>query len=126
VVSIFVTATFTCGTYFLRPEIQAGRVVASVGDASVEALLPFCGSGRQLFCSGGAAVVGVDAVGGPPNRDFTNERGAQRTALRYPMGLTAVLRVMSNVVCKVGDQLGSPGQVLSPVRVIDDRLGNSG
>jgi hypothetical protein len=36
VVSIFITATFGCGTNSFPPEIEVGRVVASVGDASVE------------------------------------------------------------------------------------------
>jgi hypothetical protein len=126
VVSIFVTATFKGGTKSLHPEIHVGRVVASVAEASIEMLLPFGRSGRQLFWSGGAAVMGVDAVGGPPDGDFTNESGAQRAALRHPIGLSAVVGVMSNVVGEVGDELGPPGQVLPPVGVIVDRLGNSG
>jgi hypothetical protein len=126
VVSIFVTATFKGGTNSLPPEIQVGRIVASVDDAAIEMLLPFGRSGRQLFWSGGAAVMGVDAIGGPPHGDVTNESGAQRTALRHPMGLSAVVVGMSNVVGKVGDHMGPPGQVLSPVGVIVDRLGNSG
>ena len=126
-VSIFVTATFKGGTNSLPPEIQVGRVVASVGDVSIEMLLPFGRSGRKLFWSGGAAVVGVDAIRGPPHGDFTNESGAQRPALRHPMGPSGVVvGVMSNVVGEVGDQLGPPGQVLPPVGVIVDRLGNSG
>ena len=110
VVSIFVTATFKGGTNSLPPEIQVGRVVASVGDVSIEMLLPFGRSGRKLFLSGWAAVVGVDAIRGPPHGDFANESGAQRTALRRPMGLSAVVvGVMSNVVGEVGDQLRPPG-----------------
>jgi hypothetical protein len=98
-VSIFVTATFRCGTNSLPAEIQVGRVVAGVGDASIEMLLPFGRSGRQLYWSGGAGVVRVDAIGGPPHGDFTNESGAQRAALRHPRGLSAVVAgVMSNVV----------------------------
>jgi hypothetical protein len=85
-VSVFVTATFKGGTNSLPQEIQVGRVVASVGDASIELLLPFGRSGRQLFWSGGSAVVGVDAIGGPPHGDFTNESCAQGTALRHPIG----------------------------------------
>ena len=109
-VSIFVTATFRSGTNSLPPEIRVGRVVASVDDASIEMLLPFGRSGRQLLWSGGAAVVGVDAIGGPPHGDFTNESGAQRPALRHPMGLNAVVvGMMSNVVGEVGDQLRPPG-----------------
>jgi hypothetical protein len=110
VVSIFVTATFKGGTKSLPSEIHVGRVVAGVGDASIEMLLPFGRSGWQLFWSGGAAVMGVDAIGGPPYGDFANESGAQRTALRHPMGLSAVVvGVMSNVVGEVGDQFGPPG-----------------
>jgi hypothetical protein len=115
VVSIFVTATFKCGPNSLPPEVQVGRVVAGVGDAAVEMLLPFGRGGWQLFWSGGAAVVGIDAIGGPPHGDFTNESGAQRTALRHPMRLCAVVGVMSNVVGEVGDHLGPPVQVLPPV-----------
>jgi hypothetical protein len=127
VVSIFVTATFRSGTNSLPPEIRVGRVVASVGNASIEMLLPCGRSGRQLFWSGGAAVVGVNAIGGPPHCDFTNESGAQRTALRHPMGLSGVVvGVMPNMVGEVDDQLGPPSQVLPPVGVIVDRSGNSG
>ena len=61
-VSIFATATFRSGANSLPPEIQVGRVVAGVGDASIELVLPFGRSGRQLFWSGGAAVVGVGAA----------------------------------------------------------------
>jgi hypothetical protein len=127
VVPISMTATFGCGTNAFPTEIEVGRVVASVRDASVETLLPVGRSGRQLFWSGGAGVVGVDAIGGPPHGDFSDVSGAQRTILRHPMGLSAVVvGVMSNVVGEVGDQLGPPGQVLPPVGVIVDRLGNSG
>ena len=110
--SVFVTATFKGGTNSLPPEIQVGRVVAGVGDASIEMLLPFGRSGRQLFWSGAATVVGVDAIGGPPHGDVTYESGAQRAAPRHPMGLSAVVvGVMSNVVGEVGDQVRPPGQV---------------
>ena len=108
--SIFVTATFKGGTKSLPSEIHVGRVVAGVGDTSIELLLQFGPCGRQLFWSGGSAVMGADAIGGPPYSDFANESGAQRTALRHPMGLSAVVvGVMSNVVGEVGDQLGPPG-----------------
>jgi hypothetical protein len=63
-VSIFVTATFKGGTKSLPSEIHVGPVIAGVADASIEMLLPFGRSGRQLFWSGGAAVMGVDAIGG--------------------------------------------------------------
>ena len=126
-VSIFVTATFKGGSNSLPPEIQVGRVVASARDASIEMLLPCGRSSRQLYWSGVAAVMGVDAIGGPPHGDFTNESGAQRTALPHPMGPSGVVvGVIPNMVGEVDDQLGPPGQVLPPVGVNADRSGNSG
>ena len=77
VVSIFVTTNVKGGTNSLGPEIGVGRVVASVGDPSLEMLLPFGRSDLQLFWSGRAAVVGIDAVGGPPHGDFTFEDRAR-------------------------------------------------
>jgi len=127
VVSIFVTATFSSRANSLPPEIRVGRVVAGVGDASIEMMLPCGRSRRQLFWSGGAAVMGVNAIGGSPHGDFTDESGAQRTALRHPIGPSGIgVGVMPNMVGEVDDQLGPPLQVLQPVGVIVDRLGNSG
>jgi hypothetical protein len=84
VVSIFVTTNVESGTNFLGPEIGVGRVVASVGDPSLETSLPFGRRDLQLFWSGRAAVVGIDARGGPPHGDFTFEDRVQGTALRRP------------------------------------------
>ena len=72
-------------------------------------------------------VVGVDAVGGPPDGDVTDEGGAQRSARRCPCGLGGVVEgVVADVMGEVGDQLGSLGQVVTPVGVIADGLGDSG
>ena len=72
-------------------------------------------------------VVGVDAVGGPPHGDFTDEGGAQRSARRRPCRLGCVVEgVVADVMGEVGDQLGSLGQVVTPVGVVADRLGDSG
>jgi hypothetical protein len=59
VVSILVTATFKGGTKSLPSEIHVGRVVAGVSDASVEVLLPFGRSGRQLQSEGAVGVLDV-------------------------------------------------------------------
>ena len=102
--SIFVTATFGCGTNAFPPDIEVGRVVASVGDASVETLLPFGRSGRQLYWSGCSWVAGVDAVGGPPHGDFTDDGRVQAAARRRPYRLSIVLAgVTANPIGEVGD-----------------------
>ena len=76
-VSSFVTANLESGTNFLRPDIRVGRVVASVGDPSLEMSLPFGRRDLQLFPSGSASVVGIDAVRGTPDGDFTDEGGGR-------------------------------------------------
>jgi hypothetical protein len=65
-------------------------VVAAAGNTSVEVLLPEGGSRLQLCCSGGSAVLRVDAVGGPPYVDFTDEGDARVAAWRSPDGRRAV------------------------------------
>jgi len=67
-----------------------GRIVVGLGDALIEALSPFDRSKLKLVWSGGPMVVAVDAVGSPPNGDFADEGGAQRSARRDPPGLGAV------------------------------------
>jgi hypothetical protein len=52
------------------------NAAAGQGNFSVEALLPEGGHGLQLSCSGWSAVLGVDAVGGSPDLDFTEEGDA--------------------------------------------------
>ena len=51
--------------------------VAAPGETSVEVVLPEGGSSLQLSCSGWSWVVGVDAVGGPPHGDFTDDGEAR-------------------------------------------------
>ncbi len=114
--SVFRPETFggpSCRSRLLNAVIE--RSVAEVVDLSVEVLLPE-GLGHPWLCwSGGSAVLGVDAVGGPPEGDFTDERGGQRSARRRPCGLGAVAEnVVSDVVGKVRDQPGSLGQVATP------------
>ena len=55
-------------------------VVAAAGETSVEVVLPEGRSCLKLSCSGWSWVVGVDAVGGPPHGDFTNDGEVLATA----------------------------------------------
>ena len=128
VVLVVVLATLEGSGCSLPPgAIQTGRVGAGVGDALVEALSPFDRSSLKLCGSGGSMVVGVDAVGGPPHGDFSDEGGAQCSARRCPCRLGGVVEgVVSDVMGEFGDQLGSLGEVVTPVGVIADRLGDSG
>jgi hypothetical protein len=48
-------------------------VVAAAGETSVEVVLPEGRSCLQLSWSGGSRVVGVHAVCGPPDGDFTDD-----------------------------------------------------
>jgi hypothetical protein len=74
--SVFPAAALGDARGNLAPSrVEARRVVASVGDPSVEVLLPEGGSDLQLSWPGWSVVSGVDADRGPPNGDFTNESG---------------------------------------------------
>ena len=79
----------------------------------VEALFPQCRKGSELASSGWSRVLGIDAVGGPPHCDFTDE-GSARVASRWcPDWLGVTLAgVILDLVGEVGDQLGSLCQVV--------------
>jgi len=82
----------------------------------VEALFP---QGRERFeltsSSGWSGVLGIDAVGGPPHSDFTDEGGARLTSRWCPdwPGVTSA-GVILNLTDEVGDELGSRNQVGPP------------
>jgi len=78
-------------------------VVAGAGESSVEVVLPEGRSCGQLCCSGWSWVAGLDAVGGPPHRDFTDD-GEVRAAARWrPDRLGFVLAgVSSDPIGEVG------------------------
>src|SRR5215217_3415734 len=67
-------------------QVAIRRVVAWVGDTSVEALLPEGGRSLQLPCSGGSSVLGVHADGGTPDGDFTKEGRGWMTARQEGRG----------------------------------------
>ena len=86
-------------------------VVAAAGETSVEVVLPEGRSCLQLCCSGWSWVVGVDAVGGPPHGDFTNDGEVLAAARRRPIRLWAVLTgLIPDVIGKVDHQPGRPRQ----------------
>jgi hypothetical protein len=62
-------------------------VVAAAGETSVEVMLPERRSCLQLCCSGWSWVVGMDAVGGPPYGDISDD-GEVRLARRRPSRLS--------------------------------------
>ena len=55
-------------------------LVAAARETSVEVVLPEGGGCLQLCWSGWSWVAGVDAVGGPPHGDFTNDGEVLATA----------------------------------------------
>jgi hypothetical protein len=121
-VSIFVTANLQSESNFLGPEIRVGRVVASVGDPSLEMSLPFGRRDLQLVRSGSAAVVGIDAVGGPPDGDFTKEGGGRVAVRRCPYGLFAAMAgAVSDPIGEVDNEPRPLRQVLAPNLMIMKR-----
>jgi len=83
---------------------MADVVVAVPGEAAVEVVLPERGSCLQLSCSGWSWVVGVDAVGGSPHRDFTDDCEVRLAARRRPHRLGPVLAgLTSDLIGEAGD-----------------------
>jgi len=108
-------------------QVTIRRVVAWVGDTSVEAALSEGGRSLQLPCSGGSSVSRVDADGGPPDGDVTNDGGVRMTAERRPYRLRAALGgVASNLCGEANHQLGPRGQVLAPNGIIMKRFRYAG
>ena len=93
-------------------QVTIRRVVAWVGDTSVEALLTEGGRSLQLPCSGGSSVSGVHADGGTPDGDFTKEGRGRVAARRCPRAVLG--GVASNLSGEANHQVGPRGQVLAP------------
>jgi hypothetical protein len=93
----------------------------------VEALFP---QRRQRFewgSSGWSRVLGIDAVGGPPHCDFTNEAAARVASQWCPDWLAVTLADMNlDRVGEVDDQLGSLCQVGPPDGMVMQRTWNAG
>ena len=95
---------------------RIGWRVGGTRDIPVEALFP---EGRERFelasSSGWSRVLGIDAVGGAPHRDFADEGGAGVASRCSPGWRVVTLAgVVLDLAGEVGDQLGSFSQVGPP------------
>ena len=91
------------------------KAAAAEDNGSVEVLLPKGGHGLQLSCSGWSAVFGVDADGGTPDLDFTDEGDAQRAARRCPYRpFAAMAGAVSDLICEANNELRPFREVLTP------------
>ena len=99
-----VVVAITCGVSCLSAlELRIPRQVIKTGDSSVEALLPQGRGCLELEASGWSWVPLIDAVGGPPYRNFANQGGAWVTSRRGRGRLEVVLAgVISNLLDEVG------------------------
>ena len=87
-----------------------------MGDIPVEALFP---AGRECFelgSSGWPRVLGIDAVGGPPHRDFADEGGARVTSRWCPDWLGVTLAgVILDLVGDVSPIAATSTPVTAPI-----------
>ena len=99
-----VVVAITCGATCLSPlALRIPRQIIKTGDSLVEALLPQGRACLELDASGWSWVPLIDAVGGPPYRNFANEGGAWVTSRRGPDRLGVVpAGVISNLLGEVG------------------------
>jgi hypothetical protein len=104
VLSIFVPA-ITCGcSRRALWNVTTDAVVAALGETSVEVVLPEGRGCLQLCCPGWSWVVGVDAVGGPPHRDFAHDGKVRAAARRRPHRLGIILAgVTSDPIGEAGN-----------------------
>ena len=112
-----VVASTKCGESCLS--LVGPRICWAAGgtrEIPVEALFPQGGGCLEVASSSGwSRVLGIDAVGGPPHRNFANEGGARVASRRCPDWLGVTLAdLILNLVGEVGDQLGSLCQVDPP------------
>ena len=100
--SILVPAITCGGRPGLRDVKMTDVVVAAAGETSVEVVLPEGRSCLQLSWSGWSWVAGVDAVGGSPHGNSTDDAAVRLADRRCPNRLRAVLTgLISNVTGKV-------------------------
>jgi hypothetical protein len=112
--SIFALVILRGSTNLMFPGVCA-NALAALGHFSVEVLLPEGGHGLQLSCSGWPAVLGIDADGGTPDRDFTKEGEAQVAARRCPYRLFAAMAgAVSDLICQADNELRPLRQVFTP------------
>ena len=89
--------------------------VGCLGDVPVEVLFPEGRERFELISSGWSQVLGIYAVGDPPQCDFADEGGARVTSWSCPDWLGVTLAgVVLYLVGEVDDKLGSLCQVAGP------------
>ena len=80
----------------------------------VESLFPQGWERFELGSSGWSRVLGIDAVGSSPYRDFANEGGGMTSRGGPGWRAVTLAEVILNLVGEVGDKLGSLCQVAAP------------
>ena len=97
---------------------------AAVGERRVECPLVGGGGPVELRRSGGSAVGGVDAGGGPPDRDLFDQRAVGPGSWRQP-GRRIRCRI-PHPAGEVADQVGPAVQVGTPVGMLAEGAGDCG
>jgi hypothetical protein len=122
-----VVVAITCGASCASSlALRIPRQVIKTGDSSVEVLLPQSGGCLELDASGWSRVPLIDAVGGPPYRNFANEGGAWVTSRRGPGRLGVLAGVISNLLGEVGHESGPLCQIVTPGGMLMELLGDAG
>ena len=81
----------------------------------LESLFPQGGGCIELASSSGwSRVLRIDAVGGPPHRDFANEGGGMTSRCSPDWRPLTVADVILDLLGEVGDKLGSFCEVDPP------------
>jgi hypothetical protein len=115
-----------CGAscvWLVGPRI-CGRV-GGTRDIPVEALFPQGRKHFELCSSGWSRVLGIDAVGGPPHRDFANEGVRVSSRCSPDWRAITLAGVVLDLLGEVGDQFGSLCQVGSPGGMGMERFWNA-
>ena len=80
----------------------------------LEALFPQGAGCLELASSGWSQVLRIDAVGRPPNCDFTNQCGGMSFSRSPGWRVVTLAGVILDSVDELGDNLGSLCQVVAP------------
>ena len=88
----------------------------------VEALFPEGWKCFELGSAGWSRVLGIDAVGGPPHRDFANEGVGVSSPCSPDWRAITLAGVVLDLLGEVGDELGSLCQVGPPDGMVIQRF----
>jgi len=96
-----------------------------MGDMPVEALFPEGWKCFELGSAGWSRVLGIDAVGGPPHRDFANEGVGVSSRCSPDWRAITLAGVILNLAGDIGNQLRPLCQVAPPERMGMERWWNA-